>query len=189
MRNKLTKFFILFLVVIPLASSGQYADTLVIRGYRVFTADTLIARFTPLDKMADSENGYERKQIAIVFDQKQYLLRHGIKTNTALSQRYPSSQWELLAFYRNETGKIKGTDSFDPIQIHRAELRKRYKIIGGSALILTGLLGISAQFISQPSPQNYSQALGQGIGGAALPVIGSVSLISGIVIIANSNNH
>lgn len=88
----------LFAFLFPLLVSGQSSDTLVVQNYRIFISDTLLARYTRWDQVADTVQAYSHKQLAVVFEQKQYLLRHGLKAEVLLKQQYPLTEWQLLAF-------------------------------------------------------------------------------------------
>jgi hypothetical protein len=181
-------FLLLLCLNAQTAVAQKFTDSLLVRENRIWLADTVIARFTRWDNLTDTKEHNSRKELAVVFEQKQYLLRHGLQAEAQLLNNYPLTEWQLLSFYRNNTGKIIQTASFDSMLIRRSELRQKSKILAGTALIFTGLFGISARYISQPTPQTYSQALGQGIGREVLPILGFVSLTSGVVLLVNGLN-
>lgn len=183
-----TVFLLFFCLFWQNAAAQKITDSLCVRENRIWLADTVIARFTRWDNLNETGNNNSRKELAVVFEQKQLLFRHGLQAEAQLLNNYPLSEWQLLAFYRNNTGKIIQTVSFDPLLIRRSELRQQSKILAGTALIFTGLFGISTRYISQPTPQTYAQALGQGIGREVLPIFGFFSLTGGVVLLVNGLN-
>lgn len=175
--------FLFFQFAVFNMAFGQHLDTLRIRAHQLLIADTLVAKFVRVDDLDKTVSGYSMKQIAVVFEREQFLRKHGLASEALLLRHYPLTEWSLLPYYRKTNGEIKKAASFDPKLIEKARMKDRHKYVGGTSLLIIGVLGISYRFITLPEPQGFGQSFGQDMGRFFFPIAGTVSLVSGLIIL------
>lgn len=163
---------------------GQQVDTIRIQNHQLFVVDSLIAKYVALETTDEKLSSYSLKHMAVVFEREQFLRKYGLATETTMLRHYPTTEWQLIPYYRRNDGKLEEVVSFDFKLIEKARLREKHKNIGAASLVFVGLIGVSYRFTTRHESKDMGQAIGQEIGRVIIPIAGAVSMLGGFVLLA-----